>query len=124
MKVSKTALIVEDNLVLSLLYENYMKQSVFKTVGEIKSGTIAIQLVKKYKPEVVIMDIKLQGDIDGITASEEIRKFSEVPIIFVTGNSDIESISRAKAVKNSIFLSKPISEEILKNAVDEILAKA
>lgn len=121
MKVSKTALIVEDNLILSLLYENYLKESVFKTVGEIKSGAIAVKFVKKYKPEVIIMDIKLQGEMDGITAMQEIRKFSDVPVIFITGNSDLESIERANSVKNSKFLSKPISEKSMKQAVDEVL---
>tara|TARA_R110002124_G_scaffold192202_1_gene359412 strand:+ start:302 stop:688 length:387 start_codon:yes stop_codon:yes gene_type:complete len=123
MKVSKTALIVEDNLILSLLYENYLQKSVFKTVGEIKNGSVAIDLVKKYKPEVIIMDIKLQGEMDGITAMEEIRKFSEVPVIFITGNSDQKSIKRANSIRNSKFLIKPISEEKMKQAVDEVLLK-
>jgi DNA-binding NarL/FixJ family response regulator len=121
LKVSKTALIVEDNLILSLLYENYLKETVFKTVGEIKSGSVAVDLVKKYKPEVIIMDIELQGEMDGITAMQEIRKFSEAPVIFITGNSDKESINRAEAITNSKFLKKPISEKIMKEAVDEIL---
>jgi CheY-like chemotaxis protein len=121
LKVSKTALIVEDNLILSLLYENYLKETVFKTVGEIKSGSVAVDLVKKYKPEVIIMDIELQGEMDGITAMQEIRKFSEAPVIFITGNSDKESINRAEATTNSKFLKKPISEKIMKEAVDEIL---
>jgi DNA-binding NarL/FixJ family response regulator len=121
MKVFKTALIVEDNLILSLLYENYLKETVFKTVGEIKSGAVAVDLVKKYKPEVIIMDIELQGEMDGITAMEEIRKFSDAPVLFITGNTDKESIERAEAISNSKFLKKPISEKIMKEAVDEVL---
>jgi len=122
MKIAKTALIVEDNLILSLLYENYLKEAVFKTVGEIKSGAVAVDLVKKYKPEVVIMDICLQGDMDGVTAMEKIRAFSEVPVIFITGNSDPESIERANKVSKSRFLSKPISEDKLMEAVTEVLS--
>lgn len=120
-KVSKTALIVEDNMILSLLYENYLKEAVFKTVGEIKSGEVAVDLVKKYKPEVVIMDICLQGDMDGVTAMENIRTFSEVPVIFITGNSDQKNMKRAKSVSRSRFLTKPISEKILMKAVNEVL---
>ena len=121
MKVFKTALIVEDNLILSLLYENYLKETVFRTVGEIRSGAVAVDLVKKYKPQVIIMDIELQGEMDGITAMEEIRKFSEAPVLFITGNTDKESIERAEAITNSKFLKKPISEKIMKEAVDEVL---
>ena len=69
------------------------------------------------------MDIKLQGEMDGITAMEEIRKFSEVPVIFITGNSDQKSIKRANSIRNSKFLIKPISEEKMKQAVDEVLLK-
>ena len=121
MKVFKTALIVEDNLILSLLYENYLKETVFRTVGEIRSGAVAVDLVKKYKPQVIIMDIELQGEMDGITAMEEIRKFSDAPVLFITGNIDKESIERAEAISNSKFLKKPISEKIMKEAVDEVL---
>jgi len=120
-KVTKTALIVEDNLILSLLYENYLKEAVFKTVGEIKSGAVAVELVKKYKPEVVIMDIFLQGEMDGVTAMEKIREFSEVPVIFITGNSDQGNMERANAISKSRFLTKPISENRLMAVVNEVL---
>jgi len=120
MKISKKAIIVEDNLILSVLYENYLKEMVFKTVGEIKDGLTAIKLVKKYAPDVVIMDIKLEGEMDGIEAMKEIRKFSDVPVIFITGNSEPESIKKAREVSNSHFLIKPISEEKLKRAVDKM----
>lgn len=120
MQINKKAIIVEDNLIMSILYENYLQKMVFHTVGEIKDGKSAVELVRKYEPDVVIMDIKLQGNMDGITASEKIREFSEVPIIFITGNSDAESKERASRITNSNFLVKPITEEKLKEAVNEI----
>jgi len=120
MKLSKKAIIVEDNLILSVLYENYLKEMVFKTVGEIKDGESAIRLVKKYNPDVIIMDINLEGEINGIDAMHEIRKFSEVPVIFITGNSDPKTIHLAKEIAHSHFLIKPISEEKLKRAVDKM----
>ena len=121
MKIDKKAIIVEDNLILSILYENYLQKMVFKTVGEVKSGQRAIELVKKYQPDVVIMDIMLEGDIDGVEAALEIRKNSEVPIIFITGNSDQATIERARTVPNSKFMRKPISEEKLIKAVNYLL---
>lgn len=123
MDISKKAIIVEDNLILSLLYENYLKEMVFKTVGEIKSGEKAVELVKKYMPDIVIMDIMLEGEIDGIQAAEEIRKFSKAPIVFITGNSDSLHLEKAKKVGNTKFLRKPISEDKLKKAVNYLLSK-
>lgn len=121
--ISKKAIIVEDNLILSILYENMMKEMVFKTVGEIRDGETAVKLIRKYAPDVVIMDIMLEGDMDGIIAAHQIREFTDVPILFITGNSDSKHSDRAKRVSNSAFLTKPITEEILKNAVNELIDK-
>ncbi|MBD3616762.1 MAG: response regulator [Gracilimonas sp.] len=122
MNISKKAIIVEDNLILSLLYENYVKEMVFKTVGEISSGEKAVELVQKYAPDIVIMDIMLEGEMDGIQAAEEIRKFSKTPIVFITGNSDMVHLEKAKKIENTKFLRKPISEDKLKKAVDYLLS--
>jgi DNA-binding NarL/FixJ family response regulator len=121
MEISKKALIVEDNLILSILYQNYLKQKVFKTVGEIKDGETAVSLVRKYNPDIVIMDIMLEGRMDGVQAAQQIRTFSEVPILFITGNSDQRYYQRACAITNSDFMVKPISEEKLSEAVDLML---
>ena len=121
--ISKKAIIVEDNLILSLLYENYMKEMVFKTVGEITSGKKAVELVKKYSPDVVIMDIMLKGKMDGIEAAQEIRKFTSSPIVFITGNSDKAHMERALQVENSKFLRKPITEDKLKKAVNYLMSR-
>ena len=120
-QISKKAIIVEDNLILSILYENMMKEMVFKTVGEIKDGETAVKLIRKYAPDVVIMDIMLEGDMDGIHAAHMIREFTEVPILFITGNSDTHHAERAKKVSNSAFLTKPITEQVLKDAVNELI---
>jgi DNA-binding NarL/FixJ family response regulator len=122
-KISKKAIIVEDNLILSLLYENYLKEMVFKTVGEIKDGETAVKLVKKYNPDVVIMDIMLEGNIDGIEAAYQIRSFSEVPILFITGNSGHDHVRRALKIRNSEFLVKPINEVKLSEAVNQLLGE-
>lgn len=119
--ITKKAIIVEDNLILSVLYENILKEMVFKTVGEVESGERAVELVKKYNPDVVLMDIMLEGEMDGIEAAHLIREFSSVPIVFITGNSDKVHISRASEVSNSKFLKKPLSEERLKKAVNVLL---
>ena len=119
-QVTKKAIIVEDNLILSVLYENSLREMVFKTVGEIRDGETAVKMVRKYDPDVVIMDILLEGSMDGIQAAHEIREFTDVPILFITGNSDERYMSRAKRVTNSQFLFKPITEEILKKAVQTL----
>lgn len=121
MDISKKAIIVEDNLILSLLYENYLREMVFQTVGEISSGEKAVALVKKYAPDVVIMDIMLAGEMDGIEAATRIREFTDVPIVFITANTGDEHVRRAGKIENSKFLKKPITEEKLKKVVNFLL---
>lgn len=122
-QISKKAIIVEDNLILSILYENMLKEMVFKTVGEIRDGETAVKLIRKYAPDVIIMDIMLEGDMDGIQAAHQIRDFTSAPILFITGNSDSLHMDRAERVSNSAFLIKPINEEILKEAVNKLMNK-
>ncbi len=121
MEIQKKALIVEDNLILSVLYENFLKQKVFKTIGEIRDGETAVNLVRKYNPDIVIMDIMLEGPIDGVDAAVQIREFSNVPILFITGNSNQLYVQRASEVANSRFMAKPISEDKLSKAVDILI---
>lgn len=120
-QISKKAIIVEDNLILSILYQNMMKEMVFKTVGEIRDGETAVKLIRKYAPDVIIMDIQLEGEMDGIQAAHQIRDFTDVPILFITGNSDDHHFQRAKRVSNSSFLVKPINENMLKAAVNRLM---
>ena len=120
-QISKKAIIVEDNLILSILYQNMMKEMVFKTVGEIRDGETAVKLIRKYAPDVVIMDILLEGEMDGIQAAHQIREFTDVPILFITGNSDDHHFERAKRVSNSSFLVKPINENMLTEAVNRLI---
>ncbi|MFN1836308.1 response regulator [Balneola sp. MJW-20] len=122
--IKRKAIIVEDNLILSILYEDYLNEKVFKTAGKIRNGDAAIRLVQKYEPDLVIMDIKLEGEMDGVEAAIKIRTFSDVPIIFITGNSDPLHKERAALVPNSEFLRKPISKEILFMAMDDMLNDA
>lgn len=103
MEISKKAIIVEDNLILSVLYQNYLNQKVYKTLGEVRDGESAVGLVKKYSPDIVIMDIMLEGSIDGVEAAERIRAFSEVPILFITGNSDYRYKQRGYHPKFRVY---------------------
>jgi CheY-like chemotaxis protein len=70
------------------------------------------------------MDVKIAGDVDGIETAREIRSGSGMPIIFTTGNSEPETVKRAKEVSNSYYLVKPILEMDLKKVLDGLYAIA
>jgi CheY-like chemotaxis protein len=117
---TKTVLIVEDDLILNLLYESFMEKIGFETHGELVYGKTAVDMTKKNRPDLILMDITLEGDMNGIEAAEKIREFSSVPIIFITGNSDKEHREKAEATSNSYYLIKPVEFGDLKETISKI----
>jgi CheY-like chemotaxis protein len=110
----KRILIVENDLLLALINKRYCEMLGHTVVDSVRDGASAIASVKKNKPDLILMDIKIDGDIDGIETMHQIRKFSNVDVIYFTGNSE-ESV-KAKAAETDMiaFYVKPISLEDLK----------
>ncbi|MEX0608392.1 MAG: response regulator [Balneolaceae bacterium] len=115
----KTVMIVEDDLILNLLYESYLEKLGYDAEGELVYGKTAIQVAKKIQPDLILMDISLEGEIDGIDAMMEIRKFSDVPVIYITGNSDPYHVQRAKETGYIDYLVKPIEFNDLKESIEK-----
>lgn len=113
----KTVMIVEDDLILNLLYESYLEKLGYDAEGELVYGKTAIEIAKRIKPDLILMDISLEGDMDGIDAMLEIRKFSDVPVIYITGNSDPYHVERAKETNYLDYLVKPIEFDVLKESL-------
>ncbi|MDZ7807783.1 MAG: response regulator [Gracilimonas sp.] len=122
-KQNKTVMIVEDDLILNLLYESYLEKLGYDAEGELVYGKTAIEVAQKIKPDLILMDISLEGEIDGITAMEEIRKFSDVPVIYITGNSDPHHVQRAKETGYLDYLVKPIEFNDLKESIERNIDK-
>lgn len=119
MSTRKKVLIVEDDLILNLLYESYLERLGFETEGELVYGKTAIEAVKNLDPDLIIMDITLEGEIDGIDAMLEIRKFSDIPVIYITGNSDPMHVRRAEETDYLDYLTKPIEFDDLKQSIEK-----
>lgn len=115
----RKVIIVEDDLILNLLYESYLERLGFQTEGELVYGKTAIETAEKIDPDLIVMDISLEGEIDGIEAMLEIRKFSDVPVIYITGNSDPYHVERAEETNYLDYLTKPIEFEDLKQSVEK-----
>ena len=113
-------LIVEDNMLLSLVYENYIRKLGHEPVGPVTTGEEAISLTKEENPSLIIMDILLDGPMDGIDAMKEIRKFSDVGVIYITGNSDNRHAIRAEETNYVDYLIKPITINDLKSIFEKV----
>jgi CheY-like chemotaxis protein len=92
----KSVLIVEDDLILNLLYESYFERLGFETEGELVHAEAAVELTKKLDPDLIVMDIALEGELTGIDAIKQIREFSNAPVIYITEILTINIWNRQK----------------------------
>jgi DNA-binding response OmpR family regulator len=106
----KKVIIVEDNLLISVLYKHYLKKLNYKIIADFTTGEEAIDFVKSEVVDLIIMDIMLDGEMDGVETMIEIRKAVSAPVIFASSNSDDLNYKRATEISNSIFLVKPVAE--------------
>lgn len=107
-------LIVEDDMLLSMVEERLIKRLGFEVIGKVTKGVDAIKKQEELKPDIIVMDISLKGDMDGIEAMETIRKKSDVPVIYLSGSGDRYSLERAKKTGFTDFLTKPVTGGDLK----------
>lgn len=100
-------MIVEDESILAMFVELRLKKKGFSVLEPVATGEDAIATAQESKPDVIIMDIRLAGDIDGIQASKEICKTYRCNIVFTTGYSDDNLKEKALSLKPLAYLVKP-----------------
>jgi len=100
-------LIVEDDESMALCLGGSLDQLGYEVLGTVTTGEEAIAAVKEHLPDLVLMDVVLSGKMDGIAATEQIHLFSNVPVVYITGRTDIEQWQRAKITEPFGYILKP-----------------
>ena len=115
-----TILIIEDEPIIAADLQDRLEGLGYKVVGPVAVGEEAIGLIEgtAQPPDLIIMDIQLEGEWDGIETTRRIRQKHDLPIIFLTSNSDDATFTRAKQVNPQAFLSKPFRGRDLKHAIE------
>lgn len=103
-------LIVEDELLVARGLAKVLEAHGHEVVGVVSSGAAAIAAIDPLPPDVVLMDIRLRGDLDGIAAAAAIRARTDVAIVFLTAYGDRDHVERAKAVDPMGYLIKPYGD--------------
>lgn len=111
-------LIVEDDMLLSMVEERLIKRLGYEVVDKVTKGIEAIEKAEELNPDIIVMDISLKGDMDGIEAMETIREKSEVPVIYLSGRGDRYSLERAKKTGFIDYLKKPVTGGDLKEPLN------
>lgn len=116
-------LIVEDDKLLSTTFQLFVSELGHEIIGVTSSGEEAINMFREKNADLVLMDIHLPGEIDGISAALAILKIKEIPVIYVTSDKEKETVKRALASNSYGYLLKPLSKVALGIAIEQALLK-
>jgi PAS domain S-box-containing protein len=117
-------MVVEDETIVSRGIQQALENMGYETPAAARTGEQAVSRALAEKPDMVLMDISLKGEMDGIEAARQIRAASDIPVIFLTAYADDEKIERSKLSEPFGYIIKPFDERELKVAVEIGLHKA
>lgn len=116
-------LVVEDEGIVAMNTKLALIGMGFDVLPIAISGTSALKIALGKKPDVVLMDIRLRGKMDGIETTKRLKEKMEVPVIYITAHTDEQTVERANNTKPSSLLQKPVDDRTLKKAIDKALGK-
>ena len=116
-----SVLIVEDEAIVAAHLSDIVQKLGYDVLDVVSSGTMAVTRVAQLRPGLVLMDITLDGDKDGIMAAQTIGKHFKIPVIFVTAHTDRNTIDRARATGPSGYVVKPFDEDKIEAALGKAL---
>lgn len=119
-----TILIVEDEAVVALDLKLNLQEMGYEVSGIAASGEQALQLFDERPPQLVLMDVRLQGTMDGVATAEALRARRAAPLIFLTSHSDDDTVQRAARTAPYGYLTKPYQARELRAGIEVALTKA
>jgi CheY-like chemotaxis protein len=114
-------LIVEDEYILAMNLQESLEVLGYTVTDIVDSAELAIEKAAAQRPNLILMDIRLHGLMDGIQAAEQIWKQFQIPIIYVTGHSDQRTVERATHTVPFGYVLKPVREKELHVAIQTAL---
>jgi DNA-binding LytR/AlgR family response regulator len=117
-------LIVEDQVLTAKSIEAMVTDHGMEVIAICKSGEDAIAFTQQRMPDIAIMDIRLQGNLDGIQTAKELQLNERIPVIYLSDYTDKGTVRRAKETRPANYLSKPFTEQDLLRAIDIALFNA
>ncbi len=117
-------LIVEDERILAADLEDRLKSMGYEVCARASSGEQAVELSAEKDPDLILMDIQLEGKMDGIQAASIIKERLDLPIVYLTAFSDEQTLNRAKVAEPFGYLLKPFQPRELRSTIEMALYKA
>jgi len=114
----RKVLVVEDDKFISAIFTMFLRDLGHELIGKCAEGKDAVDLAHRLRPDVVLMDIHLEGDMDGIQTAEQLRRELDIPVIYVSSDTSSQVIKRAIVSNSYGFLVKPVNKKELGIAID------
>ncbi|NPA44437.1 MAG: response regulator [Chlorobi bacterium] len=116
-------LIVEDDSMLCTVFEMFLDELGYSQCGTVPSGEDAIKHCETNKPDLILMDIHLKGEIDGIETAKKVLEKHNIPVIYISGDSDVSTVQRAVLPNTYGFMTKPVYKNSLELNIEFALLK-
>jgi CheY-like chemotaxis protein len=116
-------LVVEDEFIIAKALQESLTEMGYEVIDPVATGERAVDVATRLKPDVVLMDIQLEGQMDGIQAAQRIQNALGIPVVYLTAHSDPDTLKRVVHSKSYGYLTKPITEDQLKEAIDKALSR-
>jgi len=116
-------LLVEDDRITSKLIQKYILDIGYYLAGAVSSGEEAVEYINKNEPDLVLMDINLQGKLDGIESAKSINSRVSIPFVYITSSSDYSTIERAKESNAYGYIIKPFNKRDLRATIEMALLR-
>jgi CheY-like chemotaxis protein len=121
--VTAKILVVDDESIIAKDIQYRLKDLGYDAPAIAASGEGAIKKVEEIKPDLVLMDIMLKGDMDGIEAAGQIRDRFDVPVVYVTASMDKKMQERAKVTEPYGYIIKPFEDKDLRPVIEMALQR-
>jgi len=112
------ALIVEDEILIAEELKQRLSMLGFSVIAAVDSAEEGIAIATRERPDLVLLDIRLKGEKDGVQAAKEIRQQVNVPLVYLTAHSDRLTVDRVKETEYDGFLLKPFRECELQTTIE------
>lgn len=116
-------LVVEDENIVAKDIQHSLKKLGYNVVGIASSGEKAIAIASEHKPDIVLMDIMLQGDMSGIESAKQIRENFNIPVVYLTAYADENTLNKAKITEPYGYIIKPFKEIDIHTSIEMALYK-
>lgn len=116
-------LVVEDEMIIGAKISMQLTALGYEVTGVLPRGEEALLHLEQNKPDIVLLDIQLRGTLDGIETAHRIRLKADIPIIYLTANSDEATFNRAKSTRPHAFIAKPFKQVDLHRAIELTISR-